>query len=949
MQNLLNPKWLFVLNTLPLVVLALLLGAEYGVIHTLLPPDSKKLWLVLGSLLVGLGVVHAGYAGWQLKRKQPLPALYGALTLAAYIAFLYLYGYHLDHLFPREVPRWMVPGEMPLYAGTFLMPTLAHAALVILLNLTPADQPHRALPNFGVALAVPVGAYLFGQLVLPWWRVPGGQFGQHALVVLFITGTLVFLFFLARGVYILLTRKAGVWAEYQLLWKVLITLVMPVLGLLVNSGVLFRDLGAPASGIFGNFHGWWFYGLAVLNGALLCVPAPTDKWWRLALLAGRSFTLAYTLYFFLVFLPFLPLSVVAVVAVGVGFLMLTPLLLLLVHLRELSQDVEVLRTYFSRRLVIGVLIASSLLLPLGITANYLYCRQALHQALAYIYTPDYSKPTPQINANPLLYTLERVRAHKDPSASVFGSELPYLSTYFNWLVLDNLTLSEEKLQRLEQVFGSERPVYNREQFQREEPEEESRPQLTKLTSRSHYDARQAAWSSWVDLEITNPDQWGNAEYHTTLALPLGCWVQEYYLDMHGRREKGILAEKKSAMWVFAQIRNEQRDPGILYYLTGNRLALRVFPFAAREVRRTGFRVLHKEPVALQIAGQTVQLGEVAASATQPLRQSVTTSGGQVVYLSATAKQALPLVQRRPYYHFLLDASATASAKPTVYQQRIESFLQQRPGAKATARYSLVNSEITTLPAGTDWLSAWQATPATGGYYLEGAMQRLLAEAWLHPTPEYPVLVTVTGSLEWAVLPANFAALQAATPEQSTFLVLAADGSAQAHSLLQHSSQPLLPTETPAEGRAVRAWPTAEQPRAYLPDNEQPSVVLGAETFYLPPALGQTWQDGLWLQGYQLYQARNPAAAEPMRLAAIRGSFRSGILSPLTSYLALENEAQKAALLRKQNEVLAGNAALDVDDDVQRMSEPELWVLLLAVGIWGLRNWYRHQKGVALAK
>jgi uncharacterized membrane protein AbrB (regulator of aidB expression) len=105
MQNLLNPKWLFVINTLPLVVLAFLLGAEYSVIHTLLPPDSKKLWLVLGSLLVGLGVVHAGYAGWQLKRKQPLPALYGALALAAYIAFLYLYGYHLDHLFPQEVPR----------------------------------------------------------------------------------------------------------------------------------------------------------------------------------------------------------------------------------------------------------------------------------------------------------------------------------------------------------------------------------------------------------------------------------------------------------------------------------------------------------------------------------------------------------------------------------------------------------------------------------------------------------------------------------------------------------------------------------------------------------------------------------------------------------------------------------------------------------------------------
>ena len=44
MNALRNPKWLLLVNTLPLALAALLCWSEYGVIHTLLPAASLAQW-----------------------------------------------------------------------------------------------------------------------------------------------------------------------------------------------------------------------------------------------------------------------------------------------------------------------------------------------------------------------------------------------------------------------------------------------------------------------------------------------------------------------------------------------------------------------------------------------------------------------------------------------------------------------------------------------------------------------------------------------------------------------------------------------------------------------------------------------------------------------------------------------------------------------------------------
>ena len=315
MRNLLNPKWLFIINTLPLVVLFFLFFGQFNIIKTLLEENNIQLWKSFGLSLGILGILNFAYAVYLSLKKKKVSVWYGLLALLCYLPFIYLYGYHLDRIIPFSIPQWMVSANIFLYVGTFLMPTLAYSLFILVSHFTPKNKEHKAWVNFLIAIGIPITGYLFTQIILPLWQTFDSKFGEHTILILVIVVTIVFLFFLIRGVFILATKKAEVWQKYQLAW---------------------------------------FYILALVNGILVCLPNLENKIYRLLLFIGRSVTFAYTFYFFLVFLPFLPLSVIAIIAIGTGFLMLTPLLLFVIHINELSKDFTYLKTVLSKKLLIGV-------------------------------------------------------------------------------------------------------------------------------------------------------------------------------------------------------------------------------------------------------------------------------------------------------------------------------------------------------------------------------------------------------------------------------------------------------------------------------------------------------------------------------------------------------------------------------------------------------------------
>lgn len=393
MRNLLNPRWIFVVNTLPLAILFFILLADYGIIVSQLSADSIALWKYFGGTLTALATLGFLYAGFLVYQDKKISVFYGIFALLSHLAFFFGYVTYAMRLIPGDIPRWMLSGDATVYVITFLMPTLAHALFIVVARVTPDVERRSAGLNFGSAVAIPFAFYIFFQVVAPLWQPVSNTFYEHALIVSVVAGTVTFLFLLIRSFYILASQRGGSWRKHQLVWKLLISVIFPLWGLAINNGDFFAYLGRfrSESGILGNFNSYWFYGLAVLNGLSICLPNPKNKNYRLHLFLGRSLTFAYTFYFFLVFLPYLPLSILAVIAIGVGFLMLTPLVLFVLHTSELASDFEFLTKYFSKRKLITMAVLAFLVIPTVITGWYLRDKSVLYASLDYLYTPDYAK------------------------------------------------------------------------------------------------------------------------------------------------------------------------------------------------------------------------------------------------------------------------------------------------------------------------------------------------------------------------------------------------------------------------------------------------------------------------------------------------------------------------------------------------------------------------------
>jgi hypothetical protein len=932
MRNLLNPKWLFFINTLPIVVLFLLFIGEYNIIKSLLNEENIKLWKTFALALGVLGLFNFGYVLWLMAKKQKVSVFYGVVALLCYIPFIYLFGFHSDKIIPFSIPEWMFSGNNLLYVGTFLMPTLAYALFVLVAHFTPETTEHKAWKNFLIAIIFPVSWYIFSQVLLPLWKPVNYRFGIHLIIIFVIIGTLSFLFFLTRGLLIVATKKAHHWQKYQLVWKIPISIVFPLIGLEVNNGHLFDYFGANGSGIFGDFDGHWFYLLALMNGVLICLPNLDNKIYRTLLFTGRSISFSYTVFFFLVFLPFLPFSVIAVVAIGTGLLMLTPLLLFVLHLNELSKDFAYLKHHFSKNAIRAISSIGFLIIPILITSAYVKDKAVLNQALDYIYNPDYSKDY-EINRVSLGKTLNEVKHHKDRSRDViFGSRTPYLTSYFNWLVLDNLTLSDTKINTVERVFFGGAPSKLRpENIQNDMVE------ITRISARSTFDGSQNAWLSWIDFEIENKsDDARLAEYATIIELPEGSWISDYYLHVGSKKEFGILAEKKSAMWVFSNIRNENRDPGILYYLTGNRVSFRVFPFAKRETRKTGIQILHKESIDFFLDGYTIKLGNEGELISNDGKAT-----GNVIYVSAKQKQALKQIQRKPYFHFLLDISKNREKDIEDFTKRIEQVLEMNKSLSENAKISFVNSYQKTIPISNDWKDVYRSQIFEGGFYLERGLKTSLFKSYKSNSQTYPVFVVVTDSIQKAVLDKDFSDLKMTFPESDLFFTVNRIGKLQPHSLISDPVEQLADTLKYSFEQTVLEY-GVENKKFYLPDNNRPSIILQNDIFEVPEQniKEKHWQSALTMQGKWMSQVLHPETSEKGWLSLVKFSFLSKVMTPVTSYLVVENEAQKAILKKKQQQVLASNKSLDLGDDVQRMTEPSF---VLVAGLLGIVLWYRQKR------
>ncbi|AXT50922.1 MSEP-CTERM sorting domain-containing protein [Aquimarina sp. BL5] len=923
MQNLLNPRWILIINTVPLIILYFLFFGQFTIIHSLLEDVHITHWKTFGSTLFILGFLNLLYAIFLIIKKRKVSIFYAIIALLIYIPFIYLFNEYSDEIIPFSIPRWMVSGNITLYVGTFLMPTIAYSLFIIVIRLTSKNKKHNAWMNFLAAIAVPLCWYLFFQLILPLWQPVESNFSTHAFLIFLISGTLLFLFFVIRGVFILATKKGALWKKYELGWKIPITILFPLLGLALNNGLLsnFNSFD-NSSGLFGNFNDPWFYIIAVINGVLICLPNRPNIKYQIFLFIGRNITFAYSLYFFIVFLPFLPLSVIAIIIIGTGFLMLTPLLLFIIHIQELTENFSLLKKHLSANILRIISIASFLVIPICLTTLYKSDQNTLKETLNYIYNPNYSKQY-SIDKNSLSKTINTVKQHKEKrNGEIFnGRQTPYLSSFYNWIVLGNLTLSNAKIDVIEHIFyGTPSSELLPEDIRNDKVE------ISNITSESFFDPSQNAWKSWIHLEIVNNESTnGLKEYATTLKLPTGCWISDYYLYVGDRKEMGLLAEKKAAMWVFSQIRNENKDPGLLYYLTGNKVAFRVFPFTSNETRKTGIEFIHKDPVTLTFDGKEIKLGH-----TGQLSNNSSVKNNNVIYISSKEKEKLKEVKRTPYYHFLVDASLHKENNIDEFSSRIKKLVTKNNELSKNAKISFVNTYTSSIRYNDNWEKEYKNQSFEGGFYLDRAIKKTLYNSYHNDTDSYPILVIVTDSIKNSVLDKDFSDFKITSPENNEFYNLSKEGMLQPHSLLTNPKKQITDTIENKFDKTVLKYIDDDDTIAYLPNDKKSSIILKKGPYKATESqiLEKNWNQALSMHGMWISQTLFPESSKKEWLNLVKHSFISKVMSPVTSYLVVENEAQKAILKKKQEQILSGNKDLDIGEDTPRMSEPNILILLL---------------------
>lgn len=929
MRKLLDPRWLFVVNTLPVVLLFIIGWGEFDIIKTLLNRDSILFWKQCTIFLLALSISTFGYALIKTIRKEKVDTLFAILSLVVYTVYVYVFYNNASELIPWSVPRWMVSGNLQMYGGTFLMPTIVYSIFILVIKFTPKVEETKTWTNFVAAISVPIVFYVFGILLSPLWRsVNIGS--EHFFMLFVVIVCVVFFFFLIRFFYVMSSKKTLA-TEYQILWRMLIAFVFPFIGLALNEGM---------DNMFGDFSGAEFYILAFIAAIFICLPEELGgKIYRLVLFLGRCAVVLYTLYFFLVFMPLLPFAVFAIILIGTGFLMLTPLALFILHINLITKDYAYLKQYYKAPMLACCGFIGLLLVPAALTLSYLKDKKNLNEALEYVYSPDYDKEY-NISDRSILHTLSVIR-EQDKRNSNFYNSTPFLSGYYKWLVMDNLTLSASKEKMMSEVFEGNRiyadlPYYNIDSRTNTFNTDTAEIKITDIQHRSRYDVSQGYWISQIDFSITNYGrQLRNSEYYTQFELPDGCWISNYYLYVEGVKEMGILAEKKAATWVFNQIRNVNLDPGLLRYEGGNKIGFKVFPFNLDETRYTGIEFIHKSPVKLQIDSNEILLGEkliddIGASIGEGCYTKTGENNSQLSYISGEWKKQLDTVVRKPYYHFIVDVSRSAESESEKNIASINHLLDKKLIDVSSARISFVGNSVHTQKMRVGWENDLKNTEFKGGFYADRAIRKILRDSYLAGEDSYPVIILVADNINKSIFIGDYSDLEFTYPD-NPYLYYLNDKELQAYDLTTLSYKGVVDFTDIIETKNVKKYSFDNEYSVYLPDNDLPSIAINQKDKFFR-SLDNTdqtkWSRGLVQQAEWISQVLNPDITDEEWLSMIRSSFETGIMTPLTSYIVVENEAQKAILKKKQEEVLSGNRNLDLTDDSVRMSEPDLYILLL---------------------
>lgn len=781
---------------------------------------------------------------------------------------------------------------VPLY---LTIPGIFHAMIDLIFSYFRPDGSFSSnLKNFLYAISVPIGSYLFIMVIIPLFRGDhylhfGFQtFLAQIIMCIAIAG---FLFFFLRMILgNLIGRKLKNNHSFMIS---LFGLLFPLLGLFINLEFRF----------FGDFNFTLIYIAVVINAIglfLLLNNSPVIKFIGFLL---ACFGLPYVLYFFIVFLPYIPLSLVAMFVIGAGLLMLTPSVLLLIQVQIMYKHYASIVKAYGTEKVISLSILCFLILPISFGLFCHHHKVILNDVIAETNQFDASSHEyKDFNISTLAYIFQQMQKNRRRlSFDNAEKRLPLLSIYYDWYVFDNLQLSQQKTAEISRLYLGDQ-TYT---FPSYIPPETLTANV-KYTYKTEYVRESDFYKTQIDFAITNLDNVGMREFRSEFSLPKDVFISDYYLDIEDRRVYGILAEESAANWIYEQITSQRRDPGILQYLYDDVLSLKIYPFLKNETRTTGFTLYHRNSVHFSINETPVAI-EVA-----PLSQNVTEIASNAFYVPASVKATLPKVTAPIQYYFLVDNTLEGETQRKQFE---EDYIQLDTSIKN-------NSQILYVDADVNWETP--TAPKKSGFNLLKAVSQI---QYTHQDQK-----------------------------KIPFVVVYAANTNRFYGKYTHwELKNMFPYDNFVEYNAwnQQAFPAVEfvefsrnRTSRFIPNDASPSLVSFDPTndFEMQPTANK-YLNALQLRLFHDVNDLNPKRRRTRWLDGLRQSFSQNILTASTTYISLETKEQEARLLKKQEEIMNASESEKAGTEVQRMSEPYFWILLILFFIYIGRQQFLHKKTI----
>lgn len=948
MNTVRHPLWFFASATAPLAALGWFYSLKFRLVAADLAPESLLAWhIALGVLagLLGVGVV-VGLVFLLLKR--PLPAWVGAWTAVSGIAALAAMGWWSHLLAPWSVPRWVfTEWDIERLGLTFAMPSIVWGLYQVASSRaegrTEWESRHAMVVEVAGVFGIPVGLFVLFAAIAPLVSLAPSFPLYTVMAIGFVALTSVFSYVIVALIRRLGQRPVRPGSLEDWLIRIGVMLVAPISGLFLNRGFEF---------VFGHFqHPLWFV-LAALGGIAFVLPLGGPAWLKVAHFALRCALAPFYAYFFLVFMPFLPLSLLALLALGFGLLMLAPLMAGVFVVKNLQADWIALREGATRHWVPWIGLACVAILPACVVGDALGKRQQFRMVMDYAYdAPGHPMDLEGLDVESFASGLDLMEAKWGRGRGPFGStsmEQPYLSDFRDWAIFDNLVLSDNRMGQLKELFGNDRQAIDSSKSVRAIP-------VPRMANASFDSARRKAGDdgldsairrvagigqTWLDLRLDRSRQISDTlvtrrfgfqgEYESRIKLPRDVFVDDYTLDVGDSVHQGVLAERRTATWIYNQITTTNRDPGLLRYVEGSPdLELRVFPFINGQKRRTSIKFLHERPVKIWIGGTEVELGGEDRSRIREFPGL-----GMVVPEPALAR--LPRRQPTVRYHFVLDASEKAKVGSASLAASLEVFLKRSGMTDASYRIHAMNVRGTSLPAGSDWSKTYLAGRFEGGYFFERALKYLLMDNFRRESDTVPVVVAVTDQTQFVFLKNDLDQFGVASPGLQAYFRLDRAGALTRRDFASDSR------EQAAERIFVDSVGVLKdgKGRTHLVSLHAGSVLLPfADTGDVPSADAKItpWEHAAAIALKEARLALLCERGDATWKEILKEAFAHGILSRSTAYLAMETATQENMLRAKQQEVLRGDRNMDIDrQETQqtRMSEPGFWLLIPVLGlIW----------------